>query len=254
MGFNGRARLGVAGLLVGGLAALTAGGALADANSKNARNNYNADAASSGGITLTDDLGPVAGVDVAGLAPGTVAIGSTSSNSNTDRGGSDGHASASALRVMGQPVGGSAECDAVGDTGTGEVSDSHQTSLQSLDAGLARVDLLPASCDARAVKSNNASGTASAAVAVVEVDGVASADVLASESSNKTTSGQSHSDSSFTVLSVQAAGQNVDVVQCTSSSRDNNGTESHSSSVSPVSGVDLPVACPLAESSATYTK
>lgn len=249
------AAIGIAGMI-------GAGGALADANNKNERNDYRSHGSSSAGLDL---LGDVAGAPVLpGVVPpetaGIIVVGSTSTESNTNRGGSDGHASATPLSVLGLSVPGTAsECAAAGDPDSGKVrSTDHASALSVGDGSVAQVSLLSSSCEATAVKTNNASGHAEASVASAAVPDVASVSVLTSESDSKTTSGQSHSDSSFTVVAADVeplgdAGEVV-IVRCSASSFDNNGTEGSSSSTTPVSGVDAPVACPLAESESTYTK
>ena len=217
---------------------LGTGAALADANDKNPGNDYDADASSAGALAVSLP-GPLAG-------PGLV-IGSTSGRSSTDREATSSDASASSLEVPGHAgLGPSVACHAEGSDTGGADHDADATSALTLGgADLVEVALLPASCQASAVKTNTAGATARTAVADMSVAGLASAGLVASESSNRTTSGQAHARSSVTVVEADApvVGEVV-VLRCTVAANDNHGTEHTSAGLTVVNGIDIPAPCP----------
>lgn len=230
-----RAMVLVGALAVGAVAA-SVGVANASANSKQPKYDSSADSS--------------AGLDILGL----VSIGDTRSSSQTKDSddGSKSSSSAHALRLNGEDQGGSAECGSEGTDNQGVARDQDQGELLTLggDPAPVTVTLLSASCESRAVQSNNASSWSKTSVIGADVAGTEIV-VLGSSSSTKTTSGQAGSgqtESSFTVASVG----DTDLVSCGASSQSTKTGTKSSSSVTVVGQEQRDAPCPLASASTTY--
>lgn len=236
--------------LVGALlATVPAGAALGDASNK--APGFESDSQSDGGLQLTGDLG---------IPLDILEVGSTETDAHTNKDDpSDASATATPIAILGvAPV--QAECESTGSESEGAVKQSDSTELATIPVGeVAAVTLLPAACDTRAVKTNNSQGTAETAVVTAEAlpdEAQLTAQVFPSSSESQTTSGQSHSDSSSSVLEVGLMGEEVSLITCDSSSFQNNGQETTQTeeSLTIVNGVEAPVAEPFCSSGATYER
>lgn len=220
---------------------VTASMGVANASANKKQPGYTSHAESSAGLDVLGSLG----------GPSLVAIGQTDSTSDTDKDdGASSTSSADSLRVLDQSVGGTANCDSDGAEGNGVQREDDSETFLLIEEDPAAVALLSASCESRAVQSNNASSSAKAAVLTAEAAGIEIV-VLGSSSSTKTTSGQAGSGqtgSSFTVLSVNE----TTVLGCTAQSQTTKGSERDSSSVVLLNQEIEDFACPLASADTSY--
>jgi hypothetical protein len=232
-------------ILVAGTAAFsvvaTAGVALASATSKRPSYDWHAEAASGLEIEPFTELAPE---ELAALRDMSLTIGHTSSESDTSDTEARSTGSADALSINGQSVGGNVDCGSTGGTGGTNV-DSDDAGVGQEVAGVG-VWILSATCKSRATQTNEASSSAS--TSLVTITG---ADhrivVLGSESSSRTTSGQSGSgktESEFAVAKIDG----TTVLGCESSAHKTKGNEKTSSAVI-VAGVEYPHECPVASAS-----